>query len=131
MIQFGDHFRASANEHERAKIRQFFVDVLECELQSTDNITANIPENIDLFFFTSGQCYGVEYCRASEKALSLQQHYLACWLELKTDDVDTLRKKCLDHGAKEITDFWDTEHFYFHAPGGQVFRLVGMKEGQN
>jgi hypothetical protein len=50
-------------------------------------------------------------------------------MEIITDNVSTLKEKCLTHGAVEITDFWDKEHFYFHAPGGQVYRLVATQEG--
>ena len=49
------------------------------------------------------------------------------WLELRTARPDELKKKILEFGIKEI-EFWDKDHFYFQAPGGQVFRLVGDTE---
>ena len=129
MIELGTHYRSSAPETERESIRQFYTQVFECELRSSDELTSNIPENIDLFIFSSGHCYGVEFFTDTETALELEQHYLACWMEISTDDVNSLKQKCLEHGAVEITDYWDQGHFYFHAPGGQVYRLIDQGEG--
>ena len=129
MIELGTHYRSSASETERESIRQFYTQVFECELRSSDELTSNIPENIDLFIFSSGHCYGVEFFTDTETALELEQHYLACWMEISTDDVNSLKQKCLEHGAVEITDYWDQGHFYFHAPGGQVYRLIDQGEG--
>ncbi len=50
----------------------------------------------------------------------------AIFLELKTDDVDTMRQKITAFGVK-VLDVPDP-HLYFQAPGGQVFRLVGINE---
>jgi hypothetical protein len=33
----------------------------------------------------------------------------------------------LEFGIEQVP-FWDKEHFYFQAPGGQVFRLIGKTE---
>ena len=68
--------------------------------------------------------FGVQYVAESAAPLTAKEYRQACWLELKTDDVEELVKKLKAFGVEEITDFWDTEHFYFHAPGGQVFRVI-------
>jgi hypothetical protein len=49
------------------------------------------------------------------------------WLDIRTDGVDELKNKILEFGIKPVP-FWDKDHFYFQAPGGQVFRLVGAAE---
>lgn len=48
------------------------------------------------------------------------------WLEIKSDNVEEMRKKILDSGVRklEVPD----PHLYFQAPGGQCFRLVGIDE---
>jgi hypothetical protein len=48
------------------------------------------------------------------------------YLELKSDNVEEMREKIVDFGVKvlEVPD----PHLYFQAPGGQVFRLVGINE---
>ncbi|HEY4442597.1 MAG TPA: hypothetical protein VGN14_19240, partial [Candidatus Elarobacter sp.] len=43
-----------------------------------------------------------------------------------SDDVETLRRKIVDFGVMQL-DVPD-EHLYFQAPGGQVWRLVGVDE---
>jgi hypothetical protein len=50
----------------------------------------------------------------------------AIFLELKTDDVQGLRQKITASGVR-VLDVPDP-HLYFQAPGGQVFRLVGVNE---
>ena len=49
------------------------------------------------------------------------------WLEIRTDDPEALKQKILAFGVQQV-EFWDNEHFYFQAPGGRVFRLVGAIE---
>jgi hypothetical protein len=48
------------------------------------------------------------------------------WLEIKSDNVEEMKRKILDFGVRklEIPD----PHLYFQAPGGQCFRLVGINE---
>jgi len=67
---------------------------------------------------------GVVY---DDSALSASDRLNSIWLDLRTDDPEELKQKILAFGIKEI-EFWDKEHFYFQAPGGQVFRLVGKTE---
>ena len=50
----------------------------------------------------------------------------ATYLELKTDNTEEMKQKILSFGVKKL-DVPDV-HLYFQAPGGQVFRLVGINE---
>ena len=126
-VQFGTHYLLTLPNQERPRVRTFYVDILGCRIEAHDhNVTANIPENIDLFHFPDGEVFGVQYVSAHETPFTSKDYRYACWLELKTDDVEGLVKKLKAFGVEEITDFWDTEHFYFHAPGGQVFRVIGL-----
>lgn len=63
---------------------------------------------------------------AAESPLSDEDFLKAIFLELKTDDVDKMRQKITAFGVK-VLDVPDP-HLYFQAPGGQVFRLVGINE---
>ena len=47
--------------------------------------------------------------------------------ELRAPQPEALKTRILEFGIEEVP-FWDKEHFYFQAPGGQVFRLVGKTE---
>lgn len=51
----------------------------------------------------------------------------ALWLEIKSDDVDELRRQILASGLVRHLELPDP-HFYFQAPGGQCLRLVGIDE---
>src|SRR5258708_25126042 len=50
----------------------------------------------------------------------------ATYLELKADNVEEMRQKIVAFGVT-VLDMQDP-HLYFQAPGGQVFRLVGINE---
>jgi hypothetical protein len=67
---------------------------------------------------------GVVY--GADDALSDEGFLKALFLELKSDNVEELRQKIIAFGVKvlEVPD----PHLYFQAPGGQVYRLVGIDE---
>jgi len=48
------------------------------------------------------------------------------YLEIKSDDVEAMRQKIIDAGVMVMN--LPDPHLYFQAPGGQVFRLVGIDE---
>jgi hypothetical protein len=50
----------------------------------------------------------------------------AIYLELKAEKTEEMKQKILAFGVKKL-DAPDP-HLYFQAPGGQVFRLVGINE---
>jgi hypothetical protein len=128
-IKFGTHYLLTIRESERDRVRSFYEGPLGCELQAHDHgVTSNIPENIDLFHFSDGEVLGVQYVNDRAPVIEAAGHKLACWMELKTDDVTGLVGKLNKFGVDEIRDFWDKEHFYFHAPGGQVFRVIELDE---
>jgi catechol 2,3-dioxygenase-like lactoylglutathione lyase family enzyme len=98
-------------------VRKFYRDVLGCELTRQS-------EGVDIFKIGSDFYLGVVY---NEAALSPQDRMKSIWLELEMADLDALKRSILDFGIAEI-DNWDKEHFYFEAPGGQVFRLAKIAE---
>ena len=67
---------------------------------------------------------GVNY--GADDALSDDEFLKAIFLELKADNVEEMRQKIVTFGVK-VLDVPDP-HLYFQAPGGQVFRLVGINE---
>ena len=129
MIRFGTHFLLTIRRGERERVRAFYNTLLGCKLHSSDDITEKIPEHVDIFEFPGGEMLGVQFIDDGAPALSNGDHRLAAWMEVASDDVEGLKQQLLEFGVEEITDFWDKGHFYFHAPGGQVFRIVGTDEG--
>jgi hypothetical protein len=67
---------------------------------------------------------GVTY--AAENPLSDDGFLKAVFLELKAEDIQEMKEKITAFGVK-VLDVPDV-HLYFQAPGGQVFRLVGINE---
>jgi len=51
----------------------------------------------------------------------------AVWLELKSDNVEEMRRTILESGLVRKLEVPDP-HLYFQAPGGQCLRLVGIDE---
>ena len=127
MIAFGTHYLLTVADSERQKVRDFYVGLLGCQLQSSDGQTQNIPDNIDLFVFPGEEIVGVQYTEQLNEVLTAAEHRRGCWMEIKTDDIEGLKQKLFDFGVQEITDFWDPGHFYFHVPGGRVYRLLPLE----
>jgi len=88
-----------------------------------------IPKSkgMDLIRLGTGFYIGAVY---DDSALSDADRLNSIWLDLRTEDPDGLKQKILEFGCKQV-GFWDKEHFYFQAPGGQVFRLVGKTEAMS
>jgi hypothetical protein len=98
-------------------VRQFFRDVLGVS-QTRET------ERSDTFQLGPQFYLGVVY---DNNAPTMEAQLKSIWLELRTSDPIALKAKILAGGGREI-EFWDKKHFYFQAPGGQVFRLISNIE---
>lgn len=116
-VSLGEHAKIMVAPAVRERLQSFFRDVLGCTVL-TKSATA------DLIQLGPGFSIWVNY---DESALCDSDGQKAIWLELRTDDPKELKEEILKFGIPEI-EFRDKEHFYFQAPGGQVFRLAGAKE---
>ena len=130
-VIFGNHSAVRVQRTERDRIRKFYCDVLGCkimrEFDGKDDI--RIGDDFFISFLYSagdgqGADKGVNY--ASKDVLGEDNFLKAIFLELKADNVKEMRKKIVDFGVK-VLDVPDS-HLYFQAPGGQVYRLVGINE---
>jgi hypothetical protein len=119
-VSLGENSKLTALPSERDSIRKFYQDVLGCP-QTRES------ERTDFFRIGSNFYLGVVY---DDSALSVSDRVKSIWLELRTDNPEELKKKILRFGIQEI-EYWDKEHFYFQAPGGQVFRLAGTTENMS
>jgi catechol 2,3-dioxygenase-like lactoylglutathione lyase family enzyme len=102
---------------ERERLRKFYGEVLGCKVMTKS-------DSFDLVRLGPDFYIGVAY---DPQALNDSDAQKAIWLEIRVDDPAGLKQKILAFGIKQL-EFWDKEHFYFQAPGGQVFRLIGMTE---
>jgi catechol 2,3-dioxygenase-like lactoylglutathione lyase family enzyme len=114
-VILGNHTAAFAARSEQERIRKFYCDVLGCKIRLKN-------DEVDRF-----QLGDVHFCFVWQSAALDESGFLkATWLELKTDAPEEMKQKILAFGVKKL-DVPDP-HLYFQAPGGQVFRLVGINE---
>jgi len=115
-VILGNHAAVTVARSEQDKIRRFYIDVLGCAVKMSNN-------DVDRFQLADAHlCFVYQ-----DRALNASDFSQAIWLELRSADVDGVkRKKILAFGVKKL-DVPDP-HLYFQAPGGQVFRLVGINE---
>lgn len=119
-VSLGEHAKMTVLAKEREQLQKFYRDVLGCNVVTKSKAADRIQFGPNFYI-------GVAY---DDAALSDSDGQKAIWLEIRTDDPDGLRQKILKFGINEI-DYWDKKHFYFQAPGGQVFRLTGQSEGMS
>lgn len=116
-VSLGQNSKLTARPQEREQINIFYREVLEC-------LRTKTAPGVDVFQVGANFYLGVVY---DDEALTLEQRGKAIWLELTTDRLQETRRRILDFGIQEII-YRDRDHFYFQAPGGQVFRLIDAAE---
>jgi hypothetical protein len=113
MAIVGNHMRTTVSPILRAETRKFYCELMGCGLKSPS-------DDLDLFIFENEVCLGVYY---STKALSDAQIENAVWLEVKVKETHSFIAKLEQAGIKRH-EYVDKEHYYFRAPGGQLYRLA-------
>jgi catechol 2,3-dioxygenase-like lactoylglutathione lyase family enzyme len=117
-VILGNHSAVRVARAEKDRIRRFYRDVLGCKITRESDLKDDIRmgDNFYIAFL-----YEDEGVTLDESGFSK-----AIYLELKTSNVEEMRQKIVAFGVRviEVPD----PHLYFHAPGGQVFRLVGINE---
>jgi hypothetical protein len=116
-VRLGEHSKLIAQPGDRDRIRSFYQGVLGCKLKA-------VSERLDSFELGSNFYIGVIY-DATAPATDVVAKGI--WLELQADDPEDLKARILRFGIQGI-DYFDKKHFYFQAPGGQVFRIVQTGE---
>ena len=118
-VIFGNHSSVIVPQKDREGIRRFYCDVLGGEMTKADPERDFIRLGGDFYFvFLYGDV-------PDESAFSRSAR--AIWLEIKSDDVETMRRKIEGSGLATTLEVPDP-HLYFQAPGGQCMRLVGVDE---
>jgi hypothetical protein len=111
----GNHTAVYAARSEQDRIRKFYCDVLggKARVQSNEVDRFQLDDVHFVFVY-------------EETALDESAFLKAIYLELKTANLEEMKKAILAFGVKKV-DVPDP-HLYFQAPGGQVFKLVGIGE---
>lgn len=130
-VMFSNHSAVRVRRTERERLRRFYRDVLGCILtrEFDDKDDFRIGDDFYIsFIYAAGT--GVEADKgatyAADDALSDDEFVRGIFLELKVDNVQGMRQTIVAFGVR-VLDVPDP-HLYFQAPGGQVFRLVGVDE---
>lgn len=114
-VILGNHTAVFAARSEQDRIRKFYCDVLGCRVRVKS-------DEVDRF-----QLDDVHFCFVWQSTATDESYFLkAIYLELQTDNTEEMKQRILAFGVKKV-DVPDP-HLYFQAPGGQVFKLVGINE---
>jgi hypothetical protein len=116
---FGNHSAVLVPRRERDAIRGFYCGVLGGQISQEDPERDIVRLGDDFFIaFLYGDVADESEFLRSRRSI---------WLEIKSDDVEQLKRRILDSGARRL-EVPDPLHLYFQAPGGQCLRLVGIDE---
>lgn len=129
-VVFGNHSAVRVRRSDRERIRQFYRDVLGCqltrELDDKDDFQMGGDFHIAFLYASGGNEVEKGVAYAAEEPLSDEDFLKAIFLELSAEDVQKARDEIVAFGVKVLPV--PDSHLYFQAPGGQVFRLVGNSE---
>jgi hypothetical protein len=118
-IMFGNHSSVIVPLQDRESIRNFYCDVLGGKItkEENDRDFLRLGENFYIAFLYGDVADESEFLRTARSV----------WLEIKSDNVEEMRRKILESGLVRKLEIPDP-HLYFQAPGGQCLRLVGIDE---
>src|SRR5215470_3195028 len=117
-VIFGNHSSVIVPRQDRESICRFYCDVL--------GGTITKAEDERDFIRLGENFYIVMYGDVKDESEFLRTAR-SVWLEIKSDNVDEMRRKILQSGLVRKLAVPDP-HLYFQAPGGQCLRLVGIEE---
>jgi hypothetical protein len=117
-VIFGNHSSVMVPRQDRDSIRKFYCDVLDFTItrEQSERDFLRLGENYYIFLYGDVPDES-EFLRTARSV----------WLELKSDNVEEMRRRILESGLVRKLDVPDP-HLYFQAPGGQCWRLVGIDE---
>lgn len=118
-IIFGNHSSVIVPFKDRDNIRKFYCNILGGKITKAEDERDFLCLGEDFYIvFLYGDVPDVsEFSRTAR----------SIWLEIKSDDVEEMRRKILESSLVRKLDLPDP-HLYFQAPGGQCLRLVGIEE---
>jgi hypothetical protein len=117
MAQIGLNYRLTVANTLRQQTRTLYEGVLGAIVKSPR------PE-FEIFTFANSSEIGVFYVDPGV-ALTPEEHLKAIWPEFEVEDEKATAAKLEALGIRAF-EYFDKAHKYFHAPGGQVFRLAQL-----
>jgi len=118
-VIFGNHSSVIVPRRDRDSIRKFYCDVLGGKITKAEDERDFLRLGEDFFIaFLYGDVPDESKFLRTARSV---------WLEIKSDNVEKMRRKILDSSLVRRLEVPDP-HLYFQAPGGQCLRLVGIDE---
>ena len=118
-VIFGNHSSVIVPRQDRDSIRRFYCDVLGATITKAQDERdfVRLGEDFYVVFMYGDVPDESEFLRTARSV----------WLEIKSDNVEEMRRKILESGLVRQLEIPDP-HLYFQAPGGQCLRLVEIDE---
>jgi hypothetical protein len=111
---------------ERDRFIALFRDVLSCRVKEVD---AGFAQPILFVGFDDGSGFSVEFTRLAPEAplatIDDEHAFRGAWIEFRTAELDRLQAALRGAGVPHFRHA-GSDHEYFSAPGGQVFRLIDV-----
>ena len=118
-LSWGGACKVNTLSSDREKVKKLFGDLLHLKIEST--------EKHDKVFFEEGGFVVFLYTDDASKVLTQEQHLNSMWgaIKIPAHQYQSVRQRLKAFGVSEVFPEKDqSKYFYFHLPGGQVFRLV-------
>jgi hypothetical protein len=111
----------------RERFTALFRDVLGCDTAERD---FGLPYPILLVSFPNGSAFSVEFSDLApedkgEDSVDDTSAFRGAWIEFRATDVAGFQQKLREASIPEFRHP-GSNHVYFSAPGGQVFRLLDV-----
>jgi hypothetical protein len=103
----------------REQFTALFKNLLGCEVLERD---FGLTYPILFVPFPDGSGFSVEF---RDDAQQTDEPIYSTWIEFRTADLDQAQRNLRDAGIREFRHP-GSQHAYFVAPGGQVFRLLDL-----
>ncbi len=126
LVGVGARVHLFVSPRERIPFTALFRDVLGCEVVERE---FGLEQPVLLVRFVDGSAFSVEFSdlAPSTEAREIDdEHALrGAWIEFRTPDLGLVQQALRTAGIPEFRHR-GSEHTYFIAPGGQVFRLLDV-----
>ncbi len=120
-VSFGGRVKVNVPEDQRENIRSFFKEVLRINIEE--------GERYDRMLFDGGGFVAMVY-QTDENMLLPEKHYanaMQVGLLIPAEQYESIRYRMNAYGVKMYQPSYPVDvqkNFYFHAPGGQIFRVI-------
>ena len=127
IVELGARVHLFVQPRARQPFTSLFQDVLGCDVTERD---FGLEYPMLLVAFDNGSRFSVEFtplapAEFAGEAFDDEHAFRGAWIEFRTTDLEGHQQKLRSAGIPEFRHA-GSNHQYFSAPGGQVFRLIDV-----